>query len=85
MWRAARFPQSPDLQIAKSPNRQPTDTRTLVTTLEAALESHLTILQLTLAQEQAAYLATHDPLTNLSNRPAFKERLAQAIASARRT
>jgi diguanylate cyclase (GGDEF)-like protein len=42
------------------------------------------ILQLNTARERARHLATHDQLTGLANRSLFHDRLAQAVAAARR-
>jgi diguanylate cyclase (GGDEF)-like protein len=64
--------------------RSETSPRLLVTTLGAALESHRMILQLNTARERARHLATHDQLTGLANRSLFHDRLAQAVAAARR-
>jgi diguanylate cyclase (GGDEF)-like protein len=61
------------------------NTRLLVTTLGAALESHRMILQLNTARERARHLATHDQLTGLANRSLFHDRLAQAVSAARRS
>jgi len=60
------------------------NTRSLVTTLGAALESHRMILQLNDAREKARHLATHDQLTGLANRILFQDRLAQALSSSNR-
>ncbi|MEN8183341.1 MAG: EAL domain-containing protein [Myxococcota bacterium] len=59
-------------------------TRRLVTALEAALSSHRTLAQLTVARERARGLATRDQLTGLANRLCFQDRIVQAVASARR-
>lgn len=64
--------------------RSETNTRLLVTTLGAALESHRMILQLNTARERARHLATHDQLTGLANRALFHDRLEQTLAAARR-
>jgi diguanylate cyclase (GGDEF)-like protein len=64
--------------------RNESNTRLLVTTLGAALESHRMILQLNTARERARHLATHDQLTGLANRSLFHDRLAQAVSAARR-
>ena len=61
------------------------NSRLLVTTLCAALESHRMILQLDSARERARHLATHDQLTGLANRALFHDRLGQAIAAAQRS
>jgi diguanylate cyclase (GGDEF)-like protein len=60
------------------------ETRPLVTTLGAVLESHRAILQLNTARQRARHLATHDQLTNLPNRICFGDRLDQAVEDARR-
>jgi diguanylate cyclase (GGDEF)-like protein len=60
------------------------NTRLLVTTIGAALESHRMILQLNSARERARHLATHDQLTGLANRSLLHDRLAQAVSAARR-
>ena len=59
-------------------------TQRLLTTLCSALESHRIILQLNNARERARHLATHDPLTGLANRSLFRDRVSQAVSTARR-
>jgi diguanylate cyclase (GGDEF)-like protein len=58
--------------------------RLLATTLVTAVQRHRTIVHLRLAQQRALRLVTHDPVTNLGNRALFMDRVAQAIALARR-
>jgi diguanylate cyclase (GGDEF)-like protein len=58
--------------------------RLLVTTLAAAVGIHRAILQLSEARERERHLVTHDQLTGLANRVLFNDRLAQAVAVARR-
>jgi len=60
------------------------DPRIVISTVVAALESQRTIGALDSAREQARHMASHDPLTSLPNRMLFNDRLAQAIAAARR-
>lgn len=60
------------------------NTRLLVTTVNSALESHRTIMQLNATRERAHHLASHDQLTGLPNRTLFAERLEQAVNAARR-
>jgi diguanylate cyclase (GGDEF)-like protein len=64
--------------------RRELTTRTLVTAIATALESHHMILQLDSARERARHLATHDPLTGLANRAQFNDRLAQEMFAASR-
>jgi diguanylate cyclase (GGDEF)-like protein len=48
------------------------------------VQRHRTIVHLRLAQQRALRLVTHDPVTELGNRALFMDRVAQAIALARR-
>ncbi len=59
--------------------------RLAVATLAAALGNPRAILQLNRSRERERHLATHDQLTGLPNRMLFNDRLAQALASARRS
>jgi diguanylate cyclase (GGDEF)-like protein/PAS domain S-box-containing protein len=51
---------------------------------EANMRLQLEIQERRQAEEQVRHLANHDPLTDLPNRRLLEDRLAQAIASARR-
>ncbi len=57
----------------------------LATTLATAVQRHRTGVYPRRAQERALHLTTHDPVTKLGNRALFMDRVAQAIALARRT
>jgi diguanylate cyclase (GGDEF)-like protein len=60
-------------------------TPTLVSrTLLHAVERHRMLRDLTEAKQQQHFLATHDPLTQLPNRYAFRDALQSAVADAQR-
>jgi diguanylate cyclase (GGDEF)-like protein len=59
-------------------------TRALIRTIQNAIERQRMLLELNSAHERERFLATHDPLTELPNRYLFNDRVAQALASARR-
>jgi diguanylate cyclase (GGDEF)-like protein len=61
------------------------DTRRVVTAIESALGIQRTLDQLNAARERARGLATRDQLTGLANRLCFQDRIAQAVAGARRS
>ncbi len=60
------------------------DSRFLVRTLRHAVERHRMLLELRVAREREHFLATHDNLTGLPNRFAFRENLRRALAFAGR-
>lgn len=60
------------------------DPRNALRILRHAVERQRIMLELRAAREREQYLATHDHLTGIANRGLFYDRLAQAIASARR-
>ena len=55
------------------------------TAVESALGIQRTLDQLNAARERARGLATRDQLTGLANRLCFQDRIAQAVAGARRS
>jgi diguanylate cyclase (GGDEF)-like protein len=60
------------------------DARALCRTLLYALERQRMMLDLEFARQREHYLATHDSLTGLPNRPQFYERLSENLAFAER-
>jgi len=61
------------------------DARLVAQTVRHAVESQRILNELTLAREREHFIATHDPLTGLSNRRAFREQLARSLAYSERT
>jgi len=65
------------------PRREPSP-RLLLGTLLHAVERDRMLTDLTLARKREQYIATHDDLTDLPNRPAFFEQFRRAVAYASR-
>jgi diguanylate cyclase (GGDEF)-like protein len=65
------------------PRRKPSP-RLLLGTLCHAIERDRMLTDLTLAREREQYIATHDDLTDLPNRPAFLDQFRRAVAYASR-
>ena len=61
------------------------DARLVAQTVRHAVESQRILNELTLAREREHFIATHDPLTGLCNRRAFREQLARSLAYSERT
>jgi diguanylate cyclase (GGDEF)-like protein len=60
------------------------DARLVARTVRHAVERHRILTELALARQREHFMATHDPLTGLSNRTAFREQLARSLAYAAR-
>ena len=60
------------------------DARLVARTVRHAVERHRILTELALARQREHFIATHDPLTGLSNRTAFREQLARSLAYAAR-
>jgi diguanylate cyclase (GGDEF)-like protein len=65
------------------PRREPSP-RLLLGTLRHAVERDRMLTDLTLARKREQYIATHDDLTDLPNRPAFLDQFERAVAYASR-
>jgi diguanylate cyclase (GGDEF)-like protein len=63
---------------------KPLNMHEVLATIKAALERQRLAERKRKAQERLAYMATHDPLTGLPNRPLFKDRLTLALTHAKR-
>src|SRR5258706_5556235 len=56
--------------------------RRIVRCVRHAIERHRLIAELREAKERAQFAATHDPLTQLPNRPMFEEQMQRALPRA---
>jgi diguanylate cyclase (GGDEF)-like protein len=70
--------------VADQLPRRETSPRLLLGTLCHAVERNRMLADLTLAREREQYIATHDDLTDLPNRPAFLDQFRRAVAYASR-
>jgi diguanylate cyclase (GGDEF)-like protein len=61
------------------------DARLVAQTVGHAVERQRMLDELALAREREHFIATHDPLTGLSNRTAFRDQLARSLAYAERS